>query len=158
MPGFEEKPKKVTRANKNSTSSGQTENGEGFERYKKYLKEEQRHEQTPSLSSTTNNKNCEEQKEELLSSLSFLIFFITFYIEEYGYLADRVTVEKLSLDTTFDDLVFDDVGKVNLYTTVHHRYVDILKQTQKFGILTFQKFDKCVTVGDLYELIITKDV
>lgn len=157
MPGFEEKqPKKVTRANKNSNSSGQTENGEGFERYKKYLKEEQRHEQTPTLSSTT--KNSVEQTGELLSSLSFLIFFITFYIEEYGYLADRVTVEKLSLDTTFDDLVFDDVGKVNLYTTVHHRYVDILKQTQKFGILTFQKFDKCVTVGDLYELIITKDV
>lgn len=117
--------------------SEKTEGGVGLERYKKYLAEEEAH----------------VSKKPFVDESSFLMFFMAFYVKEFGYLADKVQVEQLSMETTFRELIFDQVGLVNLYTAVHDKYAHLLKMRFEGYVIPFSEFDKCECVGDLYKLV-----
>lgn len=137
------KPKEVRSNSSSKQEDINNRKGNGFERFREFYKEEEK-------------KILFEQRESNVSELSFLIFFVGFYVEEYGFLCDKKVVTDLNMETTLYELDFDEVGKVNLYASIHHRFLDEILARFDKGVISFEAFDQCFTVRDLYTLVTGK--
>jgi hypothetical protein len=114
--------------------------GNGFDRYREYYKEEEK-------------KVLHEKNVSSVTILNFLMFFVGFYVEEYGYLCDKNVVTDLNMNTTLYELNIDDLGKINLIYAIQQKFPDDIYRRFENGIITFEAFEKCNTVGDLFHLV-----